>query len=237
MALSIEQQQSALRSEETEKGKMMRGHPFRFSDPTLMADRERCRTALSRYNNAASSADAASFQLLKQILVPSATGNGNGNGGGHGHGYAYEPVYSRGSGNGNGKDKLIGYLAPGVIVETPFKCHYGYNIKLSEDVYVGENCTIIDAFGVTIGSKTSLGPNVTIITGGPGRDLVDRQGTNSTWTGKPVVIEGEVLVGAGVVIHPGVTLGRGCTIEAGAVVMSSVDANQTVVAGEIYRRA
>jgi len=128
----------------------------------------------------------------------------------------------------SGKDKPIGYLGPGTMVETPFKCHYGYNIKLMEDVYIGENCTIIDPYGVTIGSKTTIGANVTIVTGQPGKDLMYRQGTNSTWTGSPVVIEDEVWIGPGVLIAPGVKLGRGCTVLPGAVVTKNVEMNQVI---------
>ena len=168
---------------------MLRGLEFKFTDPELMNERDKCRNALRNFNDAGRPGTGSSFSLLKDII---------------------SPPFS--------KDKTNGYLGPGTMVETPFRCHYGYNIKLLEDVYIGENCTIIDAYQVTIGSKTTIGPNVTILTAEPGHDQSYRKGALSTWRGKPVTIEGEVWIGAGAVICPGVTLMRGCTVEPGTVV-------------------
>ena len=43
---------------------------------------------------------------------------------------------------------------------------------------------------------------------------------------KPVVIEDDVWLGAGVIVLPGVHLGRGCVIGAGAVVTGDVPAGE-----------
>jgi acetyltransferase-like isoleucine patch superfamily enzyme len=204
MALNIEQQQSATRSstnEESEKVKMIRGQAFKRSDPTLAADRLRCKAALQRFNNAGmvdQTADTTSWNILKQVLSPTPTAS-------------MAP-----------KDKTVGSLGPGTVIDTPFDCEYGYNIKIGEDVDIGRNCTIVDVCPVIIGQKTSIGKNVSIISGGPGTDNVDRKGVNSTWQGRAITIENDVIIGEGSYIYQGVRLGARCTIEPGSVVKHDV---------------
>ena len=208
MALSIEQEQSStgtFSNPDAEKMKMMRGQSFRFIDPTLSEERERCRNALWRFNNAGNPVFGISekerFRLLKEILQTPKDVPG------------LETPHPN-----NNKIRYIGEACPGSVVETPFRCHYGYNIKLGEDVYIGENCMIIDACPVRIGSKTWIGPNVTIITAQAETDMVHRQGAGSLWKGRDVLIEEEVWIGAGVTIYPGVTLRRGSRVDPGSVV-------------------
>jgi acetyltransferase-like isoleucine patch superfamily enzyme len=204
MALSIEQQQSATRSstnDESEKTKMIRGQAFKRSDPTLAADRLRCKAALHRFNNAGmvdQTADTTSWNILKQVLSPTPT-------------VGMAP-----------KDKTVGSLGPGTVIDTPFDCEYGYNIKIGEDVEIGRNCTIVDVCPVIIGQKTSIGRNVSIISGGPGTDNVDRKGVNSTWQGRAITIENDVIIGEGSYVYQGVRLGARCTIEPGSVVKHDV---------------
>jgi acetyltransferase-like isoleucine patch superfamily enzyme len=208
MALNIEQQQSATRSstnDESEKTKMIRGQAFKRSDPILAADRLRCKAALQRFNNAGmvdQIADTTSWNILKQVLSPTPTAG-------------TAP-----------KDKTVGSLGPGTVIDTPFDCEYGYNIKIGEDVDIGRNCTIVDVCPVFIGQKTSIGKNVTIISGGPGTDNVDRKGVNSTWQGRAITIESDVIIGEGSYIYQGVRLGARCTIEPGSVVKHDVLADQ-----------
>ena len=180
---------------------MINGVYFRFSDPTLVEERSICKAALSRFNNYGSTKtgsrdDEVASKLIKDVIqTPS-------NQGFHG--------------------KPVGHIGHNTVVETPFKCHYGYNIHLGDKVHIGENCTFIDACKVTIGPETSIGTNVTILTAGPHEDNIFRKGFDSTWQGKEVKIEREVIVGANVIIYPGVTLGLGCTIEPGAIVREDV---------------
>jgi len=181
---------------------MLNGKPFRFGDPALVADRARCKAALSRFHNAGISTDNVTFQLLKQVFN-------------HPDNLAY-------------KDRPIGSIGSDTVIEPQFKCHYGYNIKLGDKVYIGANCTIIDPCSVTIGSQTSIGDNVTIIAGAAGKGILDRQGSTAIWQGQSVTIGKEVDIGAGSFIFPGVTLGEGCTIEPGTYVKNDVPKGQVV---------
>jgi acetyltransferase-like isoleucine patch superfamily enzyme len=209
MALSAEQQQSATRSstnDDSEKTKMIHGQAFKRNDPTLVDDRLRCKTALQKFNSAGivdQTVDTTNWNLLKQVITPT-------------------PTASRAP-----KDKTIGSLGLGTVVETPFTCEYGYNIKIGEDVYIGGNCLIIDVCPVVIGQKTSIGHNVSIISGGPGTDIVDRKGVNSTWQGGAITIGKDVIIGDGSYIYPGVKLDDRCTIEPGSVVKHNVGPGQT----------
>ena len=181
---------------------MLENQPFRFGDATLIADRARCKAALDRYHNAGTSHDNVSFQLLRQVFAPPE--------------------------NLPWKDRPIGSIGADTVIEPHFKCHYGYNIKLGDKVYIGADCTIVDASTVTIGSQTSIGDNVTIIAGAVGKGILDRQGATGIWQGRPVTIGKEVDVGAGSFIYQGVTIGEGATIEPGTHVKNDVPKGQTV---------
>jgi acetyltransferase-like isoleucine patch superfamily enzyme len=89
------------------------------------------------------------------------------------------------------KDKTVGSLGPGAVVDTPFDYKYGYNIKIGEDIEIARNCTIVDVCPVIIGQKTSIRRNVSIISGGPRTANVDRKGVNSTWQGRPITIKND----------------------------------------------
>jgi white-opaque regulator 2 len=99
------------------------------------------------------------------------------------------------------KDKTVGSLGPGAVVNTPFDYEYGYNIKVGEDVEISRNCIIVDICPVIIGQKTSIKRNVLIISGGPGTDNVDRKGVNSTWQGRAITIKNDVIIGEGSYIY------------------------------------
>lgn len=181
---------------------MLENLPFKISDPTLVADRARCKAALSRYNNERTEPpDDLTFQLLRRVFEPPE--------------------------NLPYRDKPIGSLGADTVVEPQFKCHYGYNIKLGDKVTIGANCTIVDASTVTIGSQTTIGDNVTIVAGAVGKGILDRQGATGIWQGRPVTIGKECDIGAGSFIYPGVTLGEGCTIKLGSHVQTDVPKGQT----------
>jgi acetyltransferase-like isoleucine patch superfamily enzyme len=200
--------QSATRSstnDDSEKKKMIRGQAFKRSDPTLAADRLRCKAALQRFNSAGvvdQTADTTIWKLLQQVITPTPNAS-------------LAP-----------EDKTIGSLGGGAVVEPPFDCEYGYNIKIGEDVDIGGNCLIVDVCPVIIGQKTTIGRKVSIISGGPGTDNVDRKGVNSMWQGEAITIGNDVIIGEGSCIYRGVKLGARCTIEPFSVVKCNVDPDQ-----------
>ncbi|KAL2815456.1 putative Zn(II)2Cys6 transcription factor [Aspergillus cavernicola] len=207
MALSIEHQLSgrAVSNEETEKDKMLRGDLYRPFDIHLVEERERCRAALWRFNNACNPISGLSSKeqnrLLKEILVPQ------------------PPINSP---SGVPSPRPAGSIGQGAVVEAPLQCHYGYNIHIGEDVMVSENCLFIDDCPITIGAHTWIGPRVTILTSMAHANMQERKGSQSRYQGRPVTIEEDCYVGAGCTIYPGVRLRRGAYVAPGEVVKSDI---------------
>ncbi|MEP5759314.1 MAG: maltose acetyltransferase domain-containing protein [Litoreibacter sp.] len=48
--------------------------------------------------------------------------------------------------------------AEDAIIEAPFHCAYGINIKLGKGVFLNAGCTILDCATVTIGDQCQLAP-------------------------------------------------------------------------------
>jgi maltose O-acetyltransferase len=81
---------------------------------------------------------------------------------------------------------------------------------------------------IVIGRNCQIGPRVCFETVSHG--MVYRPGKGrGRWT-KPITVEDEVWVGAGVIITQGVTIGKGAVIAAGAVVEKDVEP-MTLVGG------
>ncbi|KAL4896337.1 hypothetical protein BDV59DRAFT_199534 [Aspergillus ambiguus] len=209
MALSIEHQLSAraVSGEESEKEKMMRGELYRPFDIHLVEERERCKAALWRFNNACNPISGLSAKeqnrLLKEIFVPPNT------------------VVSSPSGI-TSPPRPTGSIGQGAVVESPFQCHYGYNVHIGEDVMVSESCLFVDDCAITIGAHTWIGPRVTILSSMAHANMQERKGSQSRHQGRPVTIEEDCYVGAGCTIYPGVRLRRGAYVAPGEVVKSDI---------------
>ncbi|KAJ9465493.1 Maltose O-acetyltransferase [Diplonema papillatum] len=128
--------------------------------------------------------------------------------------------------------QLLGTMGSRCFIEPPFRCDYGYNIKLGDDVYMNFDCVILDICPVEIGDKTLFGPGVHVYAATHPIDPPLR--ATGIEGGKPVKIGKNVWVGGRVVILPGVTIGDNTTIGAGSVVTKDVPAN-VVAAGNPCR--
>ena len=198
---------------EVERSKMLRRAHYSPFDATLENERQRCEEASRRYNAACSPMSGVSREgaedMLRKIFDPALDTT-------HRMVAQYEKK---------------GLLGPGVRIEAPFSCTYGYNISIYDNAFIGKGCELDDAGVIRIGARTWIGPNVTIFTNDlASKDLIDRRGAESKWIANPVNIGDEVVIGRNVVIYPGVTIGRGSMVEPGAVVKTSVGDNQIVVA-------
>lgn len=56
--------------------------------------------------------------------------------------------------------KLFGSIGPNCVVEQPFRCDYGNNIQLGEQVFINFNCVFLDVTEIRIGNRVLLGPGV-----------------------------------------------------------------------------
>lgn len=210
MALSIEHQLSTrpVSSEETEKEKMIRGELYRPFDIQLIGERERCKAALWKFNNACNPLSGISakeqHRLLKEILIP--------------------PNSIANSPSGAPLNRPVGSIGQGAVVEAPFHCHYGYNIHIGEEVMISMNCFLVDDCTISIGAHTWIGPNVTILSSMAHANMQERKGSQSRHQGRPVTIEEDCYIGAGATIYPGVRLRRGAYVAPGEIVKSDIAA-------------
>ena len=106
-----------------------------------------------------------------------------------------------------------------VLLEPPFYCDYGSNIRLGERCFFNFNCVILDVCPVTIGDYTLFGPNVQIYTPLHPFDAAQRRLKEY---GAPIEIGSDVWVGGGAMILAGVKIGSRAVIGAGSVVTRDI---------------
>ncbi|WP_150538745.1 sugar O-acetyltransferase [Actinobacillus vicugnae] len=108
-------------------------------------------------------------------------------------------------------------------IELPFRCDYGYNIKLGKNFYSNYNCTMLDCALITIGDNVMLAPNVSLFTAA---HPIDAECRNSgTEFALPIVIGNNVWIGGNTVVMPNVTIGNNVVIGAGSVVTKDIPDN------------
>ena len=123
---------------------------------------------------------------------------------------------------------LLGYTADDeFIINQPFYCDYGKQIRIGRRFFANFNLTILDEALVTIGDDCFIGPNVSIYTACHSTDPVERN-TRNEWA-RPVSIGHNVWIGGSVTILPGVTIGNNVTIGAGSVVTKDIPDNVVAV--------
>lgn len=123
---------------------------------------------------------------------------------------------------------LLGHVADDeIIVNQPFYCDYGKQIRVGKRFFANFNLTILDEARVTIGDDCFIGPNVSIYTACHSTDPVERN-TRREWA-EPVTIGDNVWIGGSVTILPGVTIGSNVTIGAGSVVTKDIPDNVVAV--------
>jgi maltose O-acetyltransferase len=122
---------------------------------------------------------------------------------------------------------LFAEVADDVLIEAPFHCSYGMNIRLGSGVYFNAGCTILDSAPVSIGAGTMLGPGVHIYCAEHHKDA-DQRVDAGLEIARPVTIGSRVWIGGGAIILAGVAIGDRAIVGAGAVVRRDVAADTTV---------
>lgn len=108
-------------------------------------------------------------------------------------------------------------------IKPSFRCDYGYNIYIGENVMINYNCVFLDVCKIEIGDDTFIGPNVQIYTACHAIDPTDRKA--GVEFGKEVMIGKNVWIGGGSIVCPGVHIGDNSVIGAGSVVTKDIEAN------------
>ena len=93
------------------------------------------------------------------------------------------------------------------------------SLSVGKAVFINRNCTIVSRSAISIGSHTTIGPNVCIYD----HDHDYKKG--SGFIGKPISIGENVWIGAGVIILKGCTIGNGAIIGAGSIITKDVPDN------------
>ncbi|KAI9373061.1 trimeric LpxA-like protein [Aspergillus egyptiacus] len=188
--------------DEENRARMERGDLYYAFTPQLVADRKRCSRIVGHLNRAGELSRREIASFWKEI-----TNDPN-------------PLPPPSPNPTEESEDAILHAYP--WIEPPIHIDYGYNIKVGSGVFINFNCTILDTCTVSIGSRTLIGPNVSLFSGTHPVDPEVRDGTNGPEMGRPIVIGQDCWIAGNVVVLPGVRIGDGCTVGAGSVVTRDI---------------
>ncbi|PYC76871.1 maltose acetyltransferase [Streptomyces tateyamensis] len=123
--------------------------------------------------------------------------------------------------------ELLGELGEEVRIRAPFRCDFGYHVRIGARSFVNFGAVFLDAAPITLGADVQIGPNVQLLT--PAHEL-DPQRRRAGWErALPVVIGDNAWLGGGVIVCPGVTIGADTVVGAGSVVVRDLPAGVLAV--------
>ena len=125
-------------------------------------------------------------------------------------------------------NKIVKLIGENVHFEPNFRCEFGFNITIGNNFYTNFDCFMLDGNEISIGNNVLLGPRVGLYTANHATDPEER--ISGICYARPITIEDNVWIGAGVNIVGGVTIGKNSIIGAGSVVTKSIPPN-SVAAG------
>ena len=180
----------------------LRGQLYHAFVPELVAARDRCVQACTRFNNTPDISRRTLVALWRDIVEdptplppPAATSD------------AEHELFSS-------DPWILG----------PIRLDYGCNVKIGPDAFINANATFVDTCLITIGARTLVGPNCSFYSGTHPLDPALRSGIEGPELGKEITIGEDCWLGGNVIVLPGVRLGKGVTIGAGSVVTRDVPA-------------
>ena len=136
-------------------------------------------------------------------------------------------------------EQLFGSVGKNVWVEPDFRCEFGKNITIEDNVYINFGCVILDCAAVTIGADSLLGPNIGLYAVNHATDAEARI-HGACWS-SPIHIGRRVWLGGDVKVLAGVTIGDDTIIGAGSVVTKDIPSGVIAAGnrnfGEAFARA
>lgn len=104
------------------------------------------------------------------------------------------------------------------------KGYYKNELRIGDGSWIGQQCFLHAAGGITIGRNVGIGPGVRILTSVHREEGRAVPILHASVELAPVVVEDDADLGVGSIVLPGVRIGRGAQIGAGAVVTRDVPA-------------
>lgn len=123
--------------------------------------------------------------------------------------------------------KILGEAGESILIEQPFYCDYGYNIRVGKNFYANFNLVILDEAKVTFGDNVFIAPNCGFYTAGHPVDARER--AKGLEYARPITVGNDVWIGAGATVLPGITIGNNCVIGAGSVVTKDIPDDSVAV--------
>lgn len=121
------------------------------------------------------------------------------------------------------------HYGSGAFFKEDTKIFFPQNISIGERTGVNTDCWINASGGLKIGCDVNIGPHTIIHTANHVFSDPEKPIMSQGHTMKPVHIEDDVWIGAGVIILPGVTVGHGSVIGAGSIVTKDIAACSVAV--------
>jgi acetyltransferase-like isoleucine patch superfamily enzyme len=103
----------------------------------------------------------------------------------------------------------------------------GGKIEIGDGCFFNNGCMIVGKEKITIGEKTSFGPNVFIYD--HDHDTNRSPDTENTYKSSPVEIGKRVWIGANTVILRGTRIGDNCVVGAGSVISGEYEPNTVII--------
>ena len=122
--------------------------------------------------------------------------------------------------------KLFGSIGKNLYIEPSFKCDYGYNIELGDNVYINFDCVILDCGKVKIGDGCLIAPQVGIYAATHPVDLNQR--LSGLENAEGITIGNNCWIGGHSTILPGTKLGNNVVVASGSVVRGSFPDNVVI---------
>lgn len=114
--------------------------------------------------------------------------------------------------------------------QTILKAYYKNVLEIGDNTWVGQQCFIHSAGGVSIGRNVGVGPGVKILSSYHEEEGIEVPILASRLAFAAVTIDDDCDIGVGAIVLPGVHIGKGAQVGAGAVVTNDIPA-YAVVAG------
>ena len=123
--------------------------------------------------------------------------------------------------------QLFKSVGKDVWIEPDFRCEFGKNISIGDNVYINFGCVILDCGPVSIGNQVLIGPNVGIYDANHALDAKERM--DGALIPGTVSIGNRVWIGGNTIILPGVSIGDDTVIGAGSIVTHDIPSGVVAV--------